>query len=104
MYGTSNVSYNRSYWNIKSHILNSEISGEDDYLRPVIEKEIKKIKSTLKGVKPYPIKNQLFKTRLYVDFLPKIANDIKGKILDKYPEAYDIMAIFKLYLEGKLNG
>ena len=104
LYGTSNVSYNRSYWNIKSHILTSEIAGEDNYLRPVIEKEVKKIKSTLKDAKPYPIKNTLFKTRLYVDFLPKITNEIKGKILDKYPEAYDIMAIFKLYLEGKLNG
>lgn len=104
LYGTSDVSYNRHYWYIKSHILTSEIAGEDGYLRPVIEKEVEKIKSTLKGVKPYPIKNNLFKTRLYVDFLPKIADDIKGKILDKYPEAYDIMAIFKLYLEGKLNG
>lgn len=104
LYGTSDVSYNIFYWNIKSHILNTEISGEDNYLRPVIEKEVEKIKSTLKDAKPYQIKNILFKTRLYVDFLPKIANEIKGKILDKYPEAYDIMTIFKLYLEGKLNG
>lgn len=104
LYGTTNISYKRYYWYIKTHILSSEISGENDYLRPFIESEIEKIKSTLKDVKPYPIKNSLFKTRLYVDFLPKIAGDIKSKILDKYPEAYDIMAVLKLYLEGKLNG
>ena len=105
LYGSTNLSYHSGYyWNIRSHILSREISGEDDYLEPVIKSEIENIKSGLKGIKPYQIKNNLFKTRLYVDFLPKIIGDIKRKILDKYPEAYDIMAIFKLYLEGKLNG
>lgn len=104
LYG-SDISFSRmNYWDIRSHILSNSISGDDNYLKPIIKSEVEKIKATLKDVKPYPIKSILFKTRLYVDFLPKIIGDVKQVILDKYPEAYDKMAIFKLYLEGKLNG